>query len=128
MRIAGGGDPSEGLKAGGTSAGRTREEGDDGILVLDISSRIYVLNIVRDVMHSLHILGHPLSQSQSADVERQCTAERIVAHRESNTPNCEPHIRVQMFLHTYHCCTRLLPLAHHFALRHCEALVRLAGA
>ena len=55
-RSWGGGDPSEGWKAGGTSAGRTQEEGDDGVLVLDISSRIYVLNIVRDVMHSLHIL------------------------------------------------------------------------
>ena len=33
-----------------------QEEGDDGVLVLDISSRIYVLNIVRDVMRSLHIL------------------------------------------------------------------------
>ena len=34
-----------------------QEEGDEsGVLVLDISSRIYVLNIVRDVMHSLHIL------------------------------------------------------------------------
>ena len=87
MRIAGGDDPSEGLKAGGTSAGRIQEEGDDGVLDLDISSRIYGLNIVRDVMHSLHILGHPLSQSQSADVERQCTAERTVAHRESKSAN-----------------------------------------